>query len=177
MPLRVLEVLLAGMGEIKVAHGEGVLGCIGLGSCVGVVLYDPATGKGALAHVMLPEPPSAEPEEMPGKYATTAIPALLKELGTPAAAFSRLKAVLIGGAELFQNRQHTLQIGRRNVEKLLGLLEAHRIPIIFEDTGGHHGRSFELDLATGQLTLRAVGQAPVVHNLAMMMMTTLAKAS
>ncbi len=176
MPLRILEVLVAGMGEIKVAHGEGVLGCIGLGSCVGVVLYDPATGKGALAHVMLPEPPGGEPDETPGKYATTAVPALLKELGTPAYALSRLRAILIGGAELFQNRQHTLQIGRRNVEQLRRLLDAHRIPIIFEDTGGHQGRSFELDLATGQLTLRVVGQAPVVHNLVMAMMM-LAKAS
>jgi chemotaxis protein CheD len=176
MSLGKSDVLLAGMGEIKVAHGEGVLGCIGLGSCVGVVLYDPATESGALAHVMLPEPPGGESDEMPGKYATTAIPALLKELGTPTYALSRLKAVLIGGAELFQNRQRSLQIGGRNVEKLHRLLEAHRIPIIFEDTGGHHGRSFELDLATGQLTLRAVGQAPGVHNLAMAMMK-LAKAS
>lgn len=160
------EVQLAGMGEIKVARGTGVLGCIGLGSCVGTLLYDPATGISALAHVMLPEPHGDELGDMPGKYAVTAVPHLLKELGTPTYALTRLRAILIGGAELFQNRQHTLQIGTRNVEKLHQLLNTLRIPVAFEDTGGHQGRSFEFDLATGRLTLRTVGSMPIVHDLA-----------
>ena len=157
------EVQLAGMGEIKVARGAGVLGCIGLGSCVGVLLYDPVAAAAALAHVMLPEPNGADPNATPGKYATTALPALLELLGTPYA--SQRKAILIGGAEVFQNRQNTLRIGARNVEKLHELLQARRIQIVFEDTGGHHGRSFEFDLASGQLTLRKVGEPPQVRNL------------
>lgn len=160
------EVLLAGMGEIKVARGMGVLGCIGLGSCVGTLLYDPMTGIGALAHVMLPEPHGEEAIDLPGKYATTAVPNLLKELGTPQYAWTRLKAILIGGAELFQNRQRTLQIGSRNVEQLHSLLDTLRIPIVFEDTGGRYGRSFELDIATGQLTMRMVGGVTSTYELA-----------
>jgi len=157
------EVLLAGMGEIKTARGAGVLGCIGLGSCVGTLLYNPATASAALAHVMLPEPNGAELIDMPGKYATTAMPALLEALGTSYA--GRLKALLIGGAEVFQNRTNTLRIGARNVEKLHYLLQTYRIPIVFEDTGGHYGRSFEFDLTTGQLTLRMVGGMSQTHDL------------
>lgn len=157
------EVRLAGMGEIKVARGDGTLGCIGLGSCVGVLLYDPTTATAVLAHVMLPEPNGVETFDMPGKYATTALPALLETLGAPHA--PRLKALLIGGAEVFQNRQNTLRIGARNVEKLSELLQARRIPIVFEDTGGQQGRSFEFDLPTGRLTLRKVGEPPQTHNL------------
>jgi chemotaxis receptor (MCP) glutamine deamidase CheD len=50
-----VEVKLAGMGEIVFARGAGVLGCIGLGSCVGALLYEPRTQAAALAHVMLPD--------------------------------------------------------------------------------------------------------------------------
>ena len=95
------EILLAGMGEIKVARNTGVLGCIGLGSCVGTLLYDPQNAVGALAHVMLPEPHSDDVARLPGRYATTTVPALLQELGTTDASASRLKAILIGGAEVF----------------------------------------------------------------------------
>jgi chemotaxis receptor (MCP) glutamine deamidase CheD len=55
------EVKLAGMGEIVFARGAGVLGCIGLGSCVGTVLFDPRAHAAALAHVMLPEAQRATP--------------------------------------------------------------------------------------------------------------------
>jgi chemotaxis protein CheD len=154
------ESLFAGLGEIKVARGTGVLGCIGLGSCVGTLLYDPTKGIAAIAHVMLPQPNGTEAVDLPGKYATTAIPALLELLGAKSFGASRLKAILIGGAELFQNRQELLRIGERNVEKLHQLLMQAHIPIVFEDTGGQKGRSFEFDLATGNLTLRTVGDAP-----------------
>ncbi|MFN7015778.1 MAG: chemotaxis protein CheD [Fimbriimonadales bacterium] len=158
------EVQLAEMGAIKVVQGAGVLGCIGLGSCVGILLYDPVATAAALAHVMLPEKNGADANETPGKYATTALPALLEALGASFA--SRQKAILIGGAEVFQNRQNTLRIGARNVEKLRELLQARRIPIVFEDTGGHRGRSFEFDVASGQLTLRKAGEPSRIHNLA-----------
>ncbi len=56
------------------------------------------------------------------KYATTALPALLRVMEVPPALASRLKAILIGGGELFQNRSQTLRIGERNVELLHQLL-------------------------------------------------------
>jgi chemotaxis protein CheD len=122
------EVKLAGMGEIVFARGAGVLGCIGLGSCVGTVLFDPRTQAAALAHVMLPEAQGSDAAIQPGKYATTALPALLRMLDTPPAFAARLKAILIGGGELFQNRSQALRIGERNVETLQRLLReaAHR---------------------------------------------------
>lgn len=152
------EILLAGMGEIKVARGAGVLGCVGLGSCVGTLLYDSQARAGALAHVMLPEQRGDDTFRMPGKYAVSAIPALLQELGHTPATASRLKAILIGGAEVFQNREATLRIGARNVEILSRLLQEIRVGVAFQDTGGHKGRSFEFDIATAKLTVRIVGQ-------------------
>ena len=99
------------------------------------------------------------------KYAVSAVPALLKELGLTPATASRLRAILIGGAEVFQNRESTLRIGERNVETLSRLLKELRISIAFSDTGGHRGRSFEFDLTTAELVIRVVGQPPQVHSL------------
>lgn len=152
------EVLLAGMGEIKSVSKTGVLGCVGLGSCVGTLLYDPQAQAGALAHVMLPEQHGNDAFRMPGKYAILAIPAMIKELGYTPATASRLTAILIGGAEVFQNREATLRIGARNVETLSRLLQELRIGVAFQDTGGHKGRSFEFNIATAELTIRVVGQ-------------------
>jgi len=150
-------VKLAGMGEIVWACGAGVLGCIGLGSCVGALLFDPRTQMAALAHVMLPEAHDQDALTTPGKYATTALPALLRVMDLSPALASRLKAILIGGGELFQNRSQTLRIGERNVEMLHKLLRELRIGVAFEHVRGSSGRSFEFDVATGFIKVRAVG--------------------
>lgn len=159
------EVKLAGMGEMVWTRGAGVLGCIGLGSCVGTLLFDPRTHTAALAHVMLPEAHDHDAAQLPGKYATTALPVLLRMLDASPATASRLRAVLIGGGELFQNRSQALRIGERNVEALHKLLSELRIGVVSEHTRGSSGRSFEFDVATGQIRVRAVGATAVVQDL------------
>ncbi|BCW95528.1 MAG: chemotaxis protein CheD [Fimbriimonadales bacterium] len=159
------EVKLAGMGEIVFARGAGVLGCIGLGSCVGALLFDPRTQSAALAHVMLPEAHESDVRQLPGKYATSALPALLQMLDTPPAFASRLKAILVGGGELFQNRSQTLRIGERNVETIQRLLRELRIGVVFEHTRGNFGRSFEFDVASGLIRVRAMGNTSAEKDL------------
>ncbi|MFQ3611059.1 MAG: chemotaxis protein CheD, partial [Fimbriimonadales bacterium] len=146
--------------------GTGVLGCIGLGSCVGTVLYDPQTHTAALAHVMLPEPHDNDWDALPGKYATTAVPALIREIGLTTSQAPRLRAILIGGGELFQNRSQTLRIGERNVETLQQLMRDYRISVVLEEVRGSTGRSFEFDLSTGIVRVRKVGQPLMEHALA-----------
>ncbi|GIV07223.1 MAG: chemotaxis protein CheD [Fimbriimonadales bacterium] len=160
------NVQLAGMGEIVQARGVGMLGCIGLGSCVGTVLFDPRTHSAVLAHVMLPEAHDHDAAQLPGKYATTAVPTLLRMLDASPATASHLKAILIGGGELFQNRSQALRIGERNVEILYRLLRELRIGIVFEHTRGSTGRSFEFDVARGWIKVRAVGATAIERDLA-----------
>ncbi len=160
------QVRLAGMGEIVQARGGGVIGCIGLGSCVGTLLFDPRTHSAVLAHVMLPEAHDHDAAQQPGKYATTALPVLLRMLDASPTTASRLRAVLIGGGELFRNRSQALRIGERNVETLHRLFKELRIGIVYEHTRGNTGRSFEFDVATGWIKVRAVGAEAVERDLA-----------
>lgn len=135
-----------------------------LGSCVGVVLYDRAARLGGLAHIVLPEAQGAI--DHPGKYADTAIPALVtdfdRRLGGKVRA--RLIAKLVGGANMFQinpslHESSGLNIGRRNLEAVEQLLGELTIPIIARDVGGVTGRRLTLDTASGIVTIKIPGGA------------------
>jgi len=60
-----------GMGEIKVARNPSTLTCLGLGSCVVLIIYDEGEKAGGIAHIMLPSSNQAQPETRNpnGKYA------------------------------------------------------------------------------------------------------------
>ena len=72
-----------------------------LGSCVGVILHDRVARLGALAHIVLPD--SRGSADHPGKFADTAIPAMIAEIERQlqAKARGRLVAKLVGGASMF----------------------------------------------------------------------------
>ena len=49
------EIIKVGMADWKVCSGQDGVTTLGLGSCVGIAIRDPATGIGGLAHIMLPD--------------------------------------------------------------------------------------------------------------------------
>ncbi|MFZ2071825.1 MAG: hypothetical protein WAV32_09595 [Halobacteriota archaeon] len=50
-----MEMYYAGIGEMKVVHNPHQLIIVGLGSCIGLSLYDRIAKVGGMAHIMLPE--------------------------------------------------------------------------------------------------------------------------
>ncbi|OJW13063.1 MAG: chemotaxis protein [Planctomycetales bacterium 71-10] len=130
-----------------------------LGSCVGVALHDRAAKVGGLAHVVLPD--SRGDVAHPGKYADTAIPALIADIerAIRGKAAGRLVAKLAGGASMFQTGPDppSRNIGRMNQEAVEAILAALRIPILGRDLGGEGGRNMILDPATGRVWIRSPG--------------------
>ena len=104
-------------GERRVGTGNGILSVLGLGSCVAIVLYDEQTRVGGLAHVLLPDPAFSSSPEKRWRFATTAIPDLLRELEQEGADRTRVTARLVGGACMFQDLilKNGPHIGERNV--------------------------------------------------------------
>ena len=49
------EVIKVGMADLKTAKAPNTLTTLGLGSCIGLTLYDPVTKIGGLLHYMLPD--------------------------------------------------------------------------------------------------------------------------
>jgi chemotaxis protein CheD len=135
-----------------------------LGSCVGVVLYDRAARLGGLAHVVLPSARGVV--DHPGKYADTAIPALISDLERQLGGKirARLIAKLIGGANMFQmdpslGERSGLNIGQRNQEAIEQILAELTIPVVARDVGGTSGRRLTLDTASGIVTIKVPGGA------------------
>jgi len=155
--------IFVNMGQIGVIKNSGVLVTVGLGSCVGVSLYDPSTKVGALAHVFLAKSRgNADSELLPGKYADTAIPALVDLAVKAGANRDRFEAKIAGGAHLFENTKPDMpSVGQRNVEAVIEQLHKHRIPITGKDVLGKRGRKMSLFVDTGIVIVTSIGQQPI----------------
>jgi chemotaxis protein CheD len=150
------------IGEIKVIKSPGKLSIIGLGSCVGVCLYDPLKKVGGMAHVMLPESSQFKHINNPSKFADLAIPMLLKDLNRSGAVKNRLVAKLAGGAQMFSSSDASqiMDIGARNIVAVKRSLAGLGIVIKGECLGGKNGRTMILDTENGNVSVRKVGYQP-----------------
>jgi chemotaxis protein CheD len=143
------------MGEIAVARSNGVLRTL-LGSCLGLALYDRRLKVGALAHIVLPD--SLGRAENPGKFADTAVPAMIEQMQTLVEDTSlKLRAKVAGGANMFINADASATVGTLNVQAVERVLDELRIPIVGRHCGGEQGRRMILDTATGVVTIEIVG--------------------
>ncbi len=94
--------LAVGLGELLVA-GAGELVAYSLGSWVAICLYDPIVRVAGMAHVVLPAAAPGDPGPLPGKFADTAVPALLEAMRQAGAEQLRLVCKLAGGAVLAED--------------------------------------------------------------------------
>ena len=151
-----------GIAEAGVVIAPDSIATLGLGSCVGVTLYDEKRRIGGMVHVMLPSTELARDENFNrSKFADSAIPDLLRKVVEWGADQTKLKAKLTGGAQMFSlgsGADSLLKIGARNVEACRKALEELNIPILAEDTGGSWGRTVELFAESGLLEVRAIGK-------------------
>lgn len=150
-----LPVIHVGVADLCVVKSRHLLISSALGSCIGVVLYDPVKHIGGLAHVMLPTQIHTDSEHPPGKFADMAIPAMSEEMRVSGALSRRIVAKIAGGAEMFADTG-IVSIGERNVFAVKTILRKAGIRVVASDTGGHHARSIHFDTGTGDVTVRSV---------------------
>ncbi|NMB19313.1 MAG: chemotaxis protein CheD [Firmicutes bacterium] len=150
------------MGQISAFKTQGILTTVGLGSCVGVTLYDDLAKVGVMGHIFLPRSRERDAGAPPGKYADTGIPAMIDEAVRLGAQRSRLKAKMAGGANLFPNlNANSTSIGTQNIEAVTEHLKKHGIAIIGKDVAGDYGRKMRFFVDTGVVTVTAIGKEAV----------------
>jgi chemotaxis protein CheD len=155
----VAQAIAVGMAEIKVSSEPGdSLVALGLGSCIGICMYDRKKHIAGMAHVMLPTSDGKTAAQL-GKFADTAVPALLEEMRRAGAAVGDILCAIGGGAEVFSfgSQNPTLAIGRRNTSAVRDALRDASIRLLAEDVGGRVGRTVTLMIDTGLVTVRPVG--------------------
>ena len=139
------------MAEYRVLRDAVLITTVG--SCVAIGLIDPKAGVGALGHVMLPNNNGRKTEAI-GKYADTAIPAMIKEMEMKGAKKSRMKAKIAGGAKMFDFPSNNFSIGEKNVKAVRKILEDYGIEISGEDVGKNYGRTIEFHTSTGKMVIK-----------------------
>ena len=154
------EVIKVGMADLKTCSGEDAVTTLGLGSCVGIAIRDPATGIGGLAHIMLPDSTEIRNNSNRPKFADTGIEDLVSEIVKLGGNRSRLVAKIAGGAQMFafDTESEMMRIGDRNVEACKKILKELQIPIVAEDTGLNYGRTVTFYPETTEYHIKAVGK-------------------
>ncbi|MDG5788166.1 chemotaxis protein CheD [Evansella sp. AB-P1] len=155
------NVIKVGMADLNYAIPPDKIRTSGLGSCVGIIIYDDTVKICGLAHIMLPDSSQCRSKAVQrSKYADTAIADLLSYLIKNGAKPSRLKAKIAGGAQMFKfsSTNEIMRIGPRNVEAVKKFLKENNIKILSEDVGGSSGRTIEFDPLTTILNIRTVNK-------------------
>lgn len=148
------ERVKVGIAEYDVTADGAALTTSGLGSCVGVALYDSRAGVAGLVHVMLPSAEEME-DGAPAKFADTGTRLLLDEMEAIGADPHRIEAKIAGGSDMLDFSDSGPGIGDRNVQQVRDTLAEHDVRLVDEDVGGDHGRSLRLDASTGDLVVKS----------------------
>lgn len=151
---------MVGMADMNLTKDPGVLITLGLGSCVGIALYDPMTKVAGLAHCMLPDSSQIQNNSNKAKFVDTAISELLKDMERQGAVRRRIVAKVAGGAQMFafNSANDSMRIGDRNVDATVTWLRRNQIPILAQDVRANYGRTVELYTKDGSLVIKTIGK-------------------
>lgn len=148
-----------GIADMNTASSPDKIITVGLGSCIGIVIYDKTKGLGGLAHIMLPDSTQFNNVTNPLKFADLAVPMLIDKLERMGAVRRNMKAKIAGGASMFNfsDKSMIMDIGNRNGIAVKSALKKCSIPIIAEDVGGNKGRTMILNTTDGIVQIKTVG--------------------
>lgn len=152
-----------GIADLNLVLDPGSIMTIGLGSCIGIALYDKSLKVAGLAHIMLPDSTQFKTKNNPMKFADLAIPILIEKMEKEGCKKRNLIAKIAGGASMFNFSDKSIisDIGKRNSDAVKKALKENGIPIIAEEIGGDKGRTMILNASDGKVTLKVVGKGVI----------------
>ncbi len=146
------------VGDMKVGRKGDLIVTHGLGSCLGLTIYDPAVQVGGMLHAMLPlskiNPEKAQAN--PYMFVDTGVPELFKAVYELGGQKARMIVKAAGCGRPLGNNE-MFKIGERNYTILKKLLWKNSILIEAEDVGGTNSRTVYFDIATGRVILSIGG--------------------
>jgi len=155
--------IIVGVSDMKVSNKPGdVVVTYSLGSCIGLVLYDPVARVGGILHYMLPES-SLDKEKAanrPFMFADTGIPRIFKQAYQFDAIKKRMRISVFGGAQILDQKGF-FNIGKRNHMALKKIFFKNNVLIDHEEVGGNVNRTVRLEIKTGDVYVKTSGAKEV----------------
>jgi chemotaxis protein CheD len=160
-PARAVDQVV-GVADIKVSNTAGErLITYALGSCLGLIVYDPVASVAGMLHVMLPTGTidEAKMRERPAMFVDSGVPLLFKECYKLGAKKERMLVTVAGGAYAgAREEEDRFQIGKRNLMALRQILRQNGVRVHAQDTGGvQTSRTIWVEVTTGEVTLKING--------------------
>ncbi len=153
---------IVGVADMAVSStiGERII-TYALGSCLGIVVFDPVVSVAGMLHVQLPTGTIDETKmrDKPAMFVDSGVPLLFKECYKLGAKKERMIVKVAGGAHAGPNEEEDrFQIGKRNLLALRKLFWKNGVLVHAQDTGGVQcSRTMWVDVATGDVTLKING--------------------
>ncbi len=148
--------VIIGVGEMAASNNvQVILSTYALGSCVGVIAYDPEVKAAGILHLMLPES-SISPDKIkkqPAMFADTGLPAFMRTMAGLRCDKTRLFIFVAGGASVLGGND-PFRIGERNLTATLKYFAKEGIAVESFATGGSINRTLHLEVNTGAVTLK-----------------------
>lgn len=153
--------IVLGMADLTVIRAPVKLVTLGLGSCIGLVVYDTSAKVAGMAHIMLPNSRGLMGAEKVGKFADTAVPRIIEDMLKLGAMKNRIRAKIAGGAQMFSlpgMSADFLTVGAKNVSETMMRLRGMGIALAAADTGGNKGRTIEFSTSNWMLKVKTLGK-------------------
>ncbi|MBF0242201.1 MAG: chemotaxis protein CheD [Desulfamplus sp.] len=155
--------IIVGVSDMKVSNDPNSdIITYSLGSCIGLVVFDPVVKVGGILHYMLPESSldRDKAERNPYMFADSGIPLLFKETYKFNAIKKRMRVAVFGGSQILDQKGF-FNIGKRNYMALKKILFKNNVLINHEDVGGNVNRTVRLEISTGNIFLKTSGSKEV----------------
>jgi chemotaxis protein CheD len=159
-----MAVFQVGMADLKIASVPDMLSSAGLGSCIGICIWDKSKKIAALVHIMLPDSTQSKAPINRTKFADTGVTEAVGRLYKAGASTSGLLAKIAGGAQMFKvsSESDVLKVGERNSAAVITHLKKNHIRLLAHDVGGNFGRTIIFNIETGDLTIKTIGHGEKV---------------
>ncbi|MFC1523583.1 chemotaxis protein CheD [Thermodesulfobacteriota bacterium] len=152
--------IVVGISDMKVSSKpEDTIITYSLGSCIGLVVWDPVVKVGGMLHYMLPDSglDKERAKQKPFMFADSGIPLLFKETYKYGAVKNRMIVQAVGGSQVMDTNG-VFNIGKRNYMIMRKIFWKNKIMIAKEDIGGTVNRTISLDVGTGVVHLKVSGK-------------------
>lgn len=155
-----MKTIVVGISDMKVSNNpDEVLITYSLGSCLGVIIYDPVARVAGMLHSMLPlskiDPHKATAS--PYMFVDTGIPLLFRQAYSLGAEKKNTIVKAVGCSSLLDEKGF-FKIGERNFTVLRKLLWKNNILIEKQDIGGSMSRTVSIIVGNGDVKIKSGGK-------------------